>query len=194
MAFKDPIARPYPRLPGDYDTRLHFLHRAIEDNQDTIRFLDTKAAFCVTLFSGMVAVSLQHTLTNAFIRHVVFPAFIAVVACGLLTSLRVIFPRSRPHGSGGAPASPKFFIGHDRDHRWIRHTLFNPKGNILSETPASYAESMRNASDLDQLNSLSETAVAIAFIRQLKADRLHSAMYCLAVAILMFAILAIAEV
>ena len=41
----------------EYGSRLEFLYKAVEDTQNTIRFLDTKAAFCVTLLSGMAAVA-----------------------------------------------------------------------------------------------------------------------------------------
>ena len=36
-----------------------FSTKSVEDTRGTIRFIDTKAAFCVTLLSGMVAGVLQ---------------------------------------------------------------------------------------------------------------------------------------
>ena len=175
------------REATDLYNRLHFLHWAIDDTQNTVRFLDTKAAFCVTLLSGMVAVSLEHPLAGNLAKHILFPIFIVVVACSLLVSLRVIFPTILPHSNGGPPASPRFFIGHNRVHHWIRHTLRNPRGNVLSETHESYIGSMHAADDDALLASMAETVVTLAFIRQVKSDRLHSAMYCLAAAVVMFA-------
>lgn len=173
------------REATDLYNRLHFLHWAIDDTQNTVRFLDTKAAFCVTLLSGMVAVSLEHPLTNNLVKHVLFPLFIVVVACSLLVCLRVIFPIIIPHGIGG-PVSPKFFIGHNKGHHWIRHTIRNPRHNVLSETRDTYLGSMHAGEDAALLASMSETVVTLAFIRQIKSDRLHAAMYCLTAGIILF--------
>jgi len=173
------------RESTDLYNRLHFLHWAIDDTQETVRFLDTKAAFCVTLLSGMTAVALEHPITNDLVKHIFFPIFIVVVAASLMVSLRVIFPIIIPHSSGG-PVSPKFFIGHNKGHHWIRHTVRNPRRNVLSETRETYLGSLHAADDPELLASMSETVVTLAFIRQIKSDRLHAAMYCLAAAIVLF--------
>jgi hypothetical protein len=181
------------RMGTDLYNRIHFLHWSIEDTQETIRFIDTKAAFCVTLLSGMVAVALEHKLEGELVRHVLFPVFIVVVAVSLLVCLRVIFPTIIPHGSKGAPASPKFFIGHNKGHHWVKHTMRNPTSNILSEDRASHTAAMHAANDMTLLDSLSETVITLAFIRQIKSDRLHSAMYCLTAAIFLFGAIMIAQ-
>jgi hypothetical protein len=187
----EPSSLPAEEVPGHKrpapDASIPFLHWAIEDTQNTIRFLDTKAAFCVTLLSGMVAVSLEHPLTSSLDRHVFFPIFIVVIAISLMIALRVIFPTFFPIGSGRPPATPKFFIGHDKGHHWIHHTIRNPRTNILSETPQSYIDSFHTAAGDDELlASMAETLVTISAIRQVKSDRLHSALYCLAAAIALF--------
>jgi len=173
------------REATDFYNRLHFLHWAIDDTQNTVRFLDTKAAFCVTLLSGMVAVALEHPLTGDLVKHVLFPIFIVVVAVSLMVCLRVIFPIIIPHGVGG-PVAPKFFIGHNKAHRWIRHTIRNPKHNVLSETRDTYLATLHAADDTAILASMAETVVTLAFIRQIKSDRLHAAMYCLTAGIVLF--------
>ena len=181
------------REATDFYNRLHFLHWAIDDTQNTVRFLDTKAAFCVTLLSGMVAVALEHPPTGNIVRHVLFPIFIIVVACSVMASMRVIFPTIIPHGAVRPPASPKFFIGHKKVHHWFHHTLRNPRTNILSESHATYLDSMHAANDTALLDSMSETAVTLAFIRQIKSDRLHSAMYSLGAAILLFVVIVVTQ-
>jgi hypothetical protein len=173
-------------MATDLYNRLHFLHWAIDDTQETVRFLDTKAAFCVTLLSGMVAVALEHPLEGALTKHILFPIFIVIVAASLMVSLRVIFPIILPHGTSGPPASPKFFIGHNKGHHWIKHTISNPRSNVLSENSTTYLTSLHAANDEALLTSMSETVVILASIRQIKSDRLHSAMYCLATAIVLF--------
>lgn len=191
---EDEIERHAARLSADgsvedFDTRIHFLHWVIDDTQDTVRFLDTKAAFCVTLFSGMVAVSLEHPLHAGRLVHVLFGIFITLAGCGLLCSLRVIFPTIRPHSGNGPRAGLKFFIGAVRGNRWLHHTLSNPRENIVTESHASYAQRVLASDEHEVISSMAETAVTLAFIRQLKSDRLHTAMYCLALAILLFAVI-----
>lgn len=178
----------------DPRTQIQFLHWAIEDTQRTIQFLDTKAAFCVTLMSGMVAVSLQHMPHLPILNHGLFPLYLVVSACGLLSSLRVIFPTARPHGAGGGPlVKAKFYIGPAAGNHWIQNTLRNPRKNIVSETTASYSDAVRSSADRELLDSMAETMVMISYIRQLKGDRLHSAMYCLGIAILLFTVIALAS-
>jgi len=85
-----------------FDTRLNFLYHVVEDTQNTIRFLDTKAAFCVTLLSGMTAVALQHPQSSRG-AHVLLGFFLAVVVVAVLVNLRVIFPvirASHPTANG----------------------------------------------------------------------------------------------
>jgi hypothetical protein len=186
------------RLGTDLHNRIHFLHWSIADTQETVRFLDTKAAFCVTLLSGMTAVALQHNIEGHFVRHILFPVFIAVIGISLLICLRVIFPTIVPHGvtparQNSEVPTPKFFIGHNAAHHWIHYTLQNPKSNILSEDRASHSASLRAADDSALLESLAETAVILAYIRQLKSDRLHSAMFCLAASVFLFGAVMIAQ-
>lgn len=171
----------------DFDHRLNFLYQIIEDTQDTVRFLDTKAGFCVTLLSGMAAVGLQHQTTRTGSHYAFFALFMAAEVCSILVCLRVIFPTIKPHINNGAPARPRFYIAHNKAHHWILHTVTNPNDNILSESKVSYFESLKHATDEDLLSSLSDTVLTLAFIRQIKSDRLHAAMFCLVASVFLFA-------
>jgi hypothetical protein len=170
--------------------RLYFLYKVIEDTQATIRFLDTKAAFCVTLVSGMAAVGLQKPLHHeqTMREHVLVSIFLAVVILTLLVCLRVIFPTIKPSGSFGAPAEPKFYIGHNKAHHWIKHTMSNRIDNILSETHDSYFPAVNTAEDADLLASLVDTVLMTALIRQVKSDRLHTALFLLMGSVFLFAV------
>ena len=129
--------------PEDFYNRIYFLYQIIEDTQETVRFLDTKAGFCVTLLSGMAAVSIQHPGTKPALHIVLFALFMAVEVCSILVCLRVIFPTVKPHINNGAPAKPRFYIAHNKAHHWVKHTLANPSDNILSESKISYFESLK---------------------------------------------------
>jgi hypothetical protein len=171
----------------DFYNRIYFLYQIIEDTQETVRFRDTKAGFCVTLLSGMAAVSIQHPGSKPAVHVVLFALFMAVEVCSILVCLRVIFPTVKPHINNGAPANPRFYIAHNKAHHWVKHTLANPSDNILSESKISYFESLKRASDEDLMSSLADTVLTLAFIRQIKSDRLHAAMFCLITSVFLFA-------
>ncbi len=178
-------ARPGP--DADFQSRLWFLYQIIEDTQGTVRFLDTKAAFCVTLLSGMAAVIVQHHESAPALHRVLFALFLLVEVIAIMVCLRVIFPTVKPHINSKAPAKPAFYVGHNKAHHWALHTLFNPADNILSESKASYFLSVKQASDEDLVSSLCDTVLTLAYIRQIKSDRIHAAMFCLIASVFLFA-------
>jgi hypothetical protein len=185
------VQRPETNL--DMHNRLEFLYQIIEDTQETVRFIDTKAAFCVTLLSGMAAVSIQHQGSRPALHYVLFALFMAAEVCSILVCLRVIFPTVKPHINKGAPAKPRFYIAHNKAHHWILHTLANPSDNILAESKVSYFESLKQATDEDLMSSLADTVLTLAFIRQIKSDRLHAAMFCLIASVFLFAAIMLAS-
>lgn len=170
----------------EYSSRLEFLYRSVEDTQNTIRFIDTKAAFCVTLLSGMVAGVLQ-----SHARHgTLFLAFMAAVGLSLMVCLRVIFPVIKPHKAVAAtPAKrlPKFFVSHQPAHHWLRHTFSNSVDGVLCEDHDSYTAAVRDATDDDMLTAMCDEVLMVSLIRQIKTDRLHTAMYALLGTVALFA-------
>jgi hypothetical protein len=180
---EEPVIHPVE----DFYNRIYFLYQIIEDTQETVRFLDTKAGFCVTLLSGMAAVSLQHPGSKPALHIVLFALFMTVEVCSILVCLRVIFPTVKPHINNGAPAKPRFYIAHNKAHHWVKHTLANPSDNILSESKITYFESLKQATDEDLMSSLADTVLTLAFVRQIKSDRLHAAMFCLITSVFLFA-------
>jgi hypothetical protein len=183
----EPDPHEPPHEPHDLASRLEFLLRIIEDTQDTVRFLDTKAAFCVTLLSGMAAITLQHPSAHHQTHHALFILFMATIVGSLLVCLRVIFPTVKPNIGQAPPAKPRFYIGHNKAHHWLIHTLTNPDDNILSESKTSYMHSLERSTDHHLMSSLAETVLTLAFIRQIKSDRLHTAMFCLICSVFLFA-------
>lgn len=177
---------------SEYDSRLNFLYRVTDDTQNTIRFLDTKAAFCVTLLSGMVAGALQRPIPAHGLHRLLFVAFMALTILSIMVCLRVIFPTIKPSASIFGSRGPKFFIGHNRAHHWILHTIRDRVGDVLSETHKSYVKTMTDTTDYDLLNSMCDEVLMVALIRQVKSDRLHAAMFCLAATVLLFAAVMVA--
>ena len=177
---------------SEFDSRLNFLYRVTEDTQNTIRFLDTKAAFCVTLLSGMVAGALQRPVPAHGLHRVLFVAFMALTVLSIMVCLRVIFPTIKPSNSILGSRGPKFFIGHNKAHHWILHTLKDRVGDVLAETHKTYVNTMTETTDYDLLNSMCDEVLMVALIRQVKSDRLHAAMFCLAGTVLLFAAVMVA--
>jgi hypothetical protein len=166
--------------------RLQFLYQVTEDTQGTIRFLDTKAAFCVTLLSGMAAVGWQRPHEASAHYRPLLSCFLAVTVTSLAVCMRVIFPTIRPSGSFAAGAEPKFYIGHNKRHHWFLHTFRSPVNEVLSETHSTYLASLERATDGDLLASMCDTVLTLALIRQFKSDRLHAAMFCMTASVLLF--------
>ncbi len=173
-----------------YTSRLEFLFKAVEDTQNTIRFLDTKAAFCVTLLTAMMVAFFHFSNRHRHYPH----AHLLLVALFAGSSLiclslcvRVIFPTIHLQGafSVAAAAGPPFFLVPEWQRNRLRDTLGNPPPKGLEATHASYTASVLAASDLDLVESMCDEVVTISFLRQVKSDRLH-----LAILVLLFTMFA----
>jgi hypothetical protein len=170
--------------------RLEFLFKVVEDTQNTIRFLDTKAAFCVTLLTAMMLATLQFSNFHRPYPHAhlflvgVFAIF-ALICLSLC--VRVIFPTVHLQGafSGTVAAGPAFFLVPKQQRHRLRDILSNRQPNELETTHASYTASVLAASDLDLVRSMCDEVVTISFLRQVKSDRLH-----LAIQVLFFTVIA----
>lgn len=176
----------------EFVSRLDFLKEAVKDTQETIRFLDTKAAFSVTLLSAMVAGVLEPSHTHVEHSHAhewLLVLFIAVVGLSLVANLRVIFPVIKPPMAPprhGARPLPKFFIPPHRSHHWIRHTFSSNMPHVLAEDYTSYSSTFEAATDPDLLHAMCDEVLMVSHIRQIKADRLRLSMYLLATGIVVF--------
>jgi hypothetical protein len=176
--------------PVDYTSRLYFLYKAVDDTQNSIRFIDTKAAFCVTLLSGMVAVALRTGSDHVTKLHrIAVILFLVSVALTLLICLRVIFPVIKPPNApspGTGRSLPKYFIPHRKEHRWRRHIFSGSVENVLADDHRSYSAALLSANDADIFLSMCDELLMVSLIRQIKSDRLQAAMFLLVLAIVFF--------
>jgi hypothetical protein len=174
----------------DFSSRLNFLYKAVDDTQLTIRFIDTKAAFCVTLLTCMVAGSLQADQnSHSLIHRFSFFLFLVSVGLTLLICLRVIFPVIKPQSASSIDSSrvlPKYFIHQQRDHHWIRHALSSSVGDVLDDDHASYTATLSAATDADLFSSMCDELLMVSLVRQIKSDRLQSVIFPLIAAIVCF--------
>lgn len=185
------MEKPVSELES-YENRLEFLYKAVEDTQNTIRFLDTKAAFSVTLLSGMAAVVLQSKHSGQqFLPVAALSLFIVFTSFTLFFCMRVIFPVLKPpsdHSRHTTRTIPKFYVNQHRSHHWLRHTLTNDASDVLCEDRASYTNSLMGANDNDLLVAMCDELLMVSLVRQIKADRLRTVQYTLAAAIVLFAV------
>jgi hypothetical protein len=172
-----------------YSSRLEFLYKIVEDTQNTIRFIDTKAAFCLTLLSAMAAGALQRPHQPTLTHRVLFAIFIVAVALSVLICLRVIFPTIKPHGLHLGARGPKFFISNNKRHAWLIHTLSTNTDKVFTETHETYFAKFASATDADLLSSMCDEVLSISLIRQIKGDRLHAAMFSVVFALVVFVVL-----
>ncbi len=174
-----------------YTSRLEFLYKVVEDTQNTIRFLDTKAAFCVTLMTAMMAAAFQFSSAHHRFPHAHFfllGVFAAITLVCLSICVRVIFPTVHLQGrfSGSSPAGPAFFLVPKQQRHRLRDTLGNQPPEGLETTHATYLASVMAASDADLLSSMCDEVVTISFLRQVKSDRLHLAIQVLSLTVIAF--------
>ncbi|HZD48001.1 MAG TPA: hypothetical protein VE178_04580 [Silvibacterium sp.] len=176
---------------ADFNSRLWFLYNIVADVQGTIRFLDTKAGFCVTLLTAMMAAAFQFSGPHhAYpLAHSLLRGVFAVLALACLSiCVRVIFPTVHLQGSFSiiAPAEPAFFLVPKMHGHKLRYTLGNQAPEGLEMTHASYTASVMAASDADLVRSMCDEVVTISFLRQVKSDRLHLGIQVLALTVLAF--------
>lgn len=172
------------------DNRLTFLYNLISDTQETIRFIDTKAGFCVTLLTAMMAAgfsSLGPAHHSGTLHMALQGAFALTTLFTLIVCIRVIFPTVHLQGtfSANGPASPLFFLPHDpKRSRW--KSLLDNRTNPLGIKHDDFSSSVLGASDTDLVQSLCDDVIVVSAIRTLKSDRLHVAIVGLSVTIALF--------
>jgi hypothetical protein len=174
----------------EQENRLQFLYNVVRDTQDTIRFLDTKAGFCVTLLTAMMAVTfgpLSHGLHGGPAHHTLLAVYAAGTVFTLAMCLRVIFPTIHLQGkfSASGPASPAFFLPHKRNRSMVR-AVWDPGTNPLAITHDTYLGDVLRATDADLIRSICDEVIVVSAIRQLKADRLHVAIVSLFLVVTLF--------
>jgi hypothetical protein len=177
--------------PFEYSTRLEFLYRIVSDSQETIRFLDTKAAFCVTLLTAMMAAAfgpLAQTHRFHLAHAIALGVFTAATLLTLGLCLKVIFPTVHLQGAFSAtgPASPAFFLPHKHSRYRVLRSVWNAGEYPLNVAHDQYQASVVNARDIDLVHSMCDEVITVSVLRQVKADRLRAAITGLSLAVVCF--------
>jgi hypothetical protein len=177
--------------PFEYSTRLEFLYRIVVDSQETIRFLDTKAAFCVTLLTAMMAAAFgplaqTHRFHQAHVIALGVFAFTTLLTLALC--LKVIFPTVHLQGTFSAtgPASPTFFLPHKPDPHRVFKSVWYVGSYPLNVPHDEYLRSVVNARDIELVHSMCDEVITVSTLRQVKSDRLRAAILGLTCTVVFF--------
>lgn len=187
-------------LESGAEARLEFLYKAIEDTQNTIRFIDAKAAFAAAII-GYVADKLVNNLHHYLPwnaqptwRELLFAvsAFFTFIAATLI--FKILFPTVNPVEHVHAPKNltPEFFVTplHPKSllALWSGHKTFSK----LRRSHRDYMHSLRQPSE-----SLEETLAGellkTSYIREIKMLRLAGLGCAMLIALILFVALAISE-
>lgn len=182
---------------GDRTNTLTFLYKIIDDNQATIRFLDTKAGFGIAVLGAIVGkVLLDQDQLFALKSHgplIVMLSSIFGLSVILAATLgfRTVFPTVNPAQNVSFPddLEPRFFISRFSRRRLLRLFSSNKKFATLETTHTAYCTALREAS-AERLESIVAAEVLkLSFIRQLKTDRLGAFAKMLVLTVILFTIL-----
>jgi hypothetical protein len=175
----------------EHESRLEFLYSVVKDSQETIRFLDTKAGFCVTLLTAMMAAAfgpLAHPTNHRYLHDAGITGFTVTTLFALMICLRVIFPTIHLQGtfSAAGPAAPAFFLPPKGNRSKFRALWGGGGASPLGLTHDNYMADVMKATDIDLVRSMCDEVILVSAIRQLKSDRLHAAIITLFLAMALF--------
>jgi hypothetical protein len=177
--------------------RLEFLYKALDDNQNLIRFLDAKAAFAVAVLSAMIGEILAHLDTyfpwggqpawRQFLLLVF--GFGGTLGAGLVGL--IIFPTINPaaHTQLLPSNGPTFFLSQLKPKKWVRILSGNPRFSGLAEGHLEYLHQVSAANSMDIIRVISGEVLKVSYIRQIKTDRLKALALVLAGCTVIFVIL-----
>ena len=159
---------------------LTFLYKIIDDNQATIRFLDTKAAFGIAILGAIVSKLLDPDQINACRSHgaiamIVSAVLILLVVLSAFLGFRTIFPVINPAANVSFPddLQPKFLIFEFGRKSILRLFSSSKRFSTLKTTYAEYSAAVERATVRELEAVTTAEVLKLSFIRQLKTDRLQ---------------------
>jgi hypothetical protein len=184
-------------LPASRQQQLEFVYKSLEDNQNTIRFLDAKTAFAVALLSAMaekILSSLGNYLPHggqAIWRLSLFLGFASALFLAGIIAVRIIFPSSNPSANCrfSSVFKPPFFLCEMNPRRFGRIFTSNPAFSRLAQDHEEYLNQVRSADSDALLNVLCAEVLKVSYIRQIKADRLKALAHATATCVFLFIVL-----
>jgi hypothetical protein len=181
-------------MAEDESHTLTFLYKIVDDNQETIRFLDTKAGFGIAVLGAIVGKVLfdQDQLT-AFKSHgpmvlALSVAFALVVVLSAFLGFKTVHPTINPAQNVSFPddLEPKFFIYKFSCCRFLRLFSNSKKFATLETTHTAYCAALRESTPEKLESIVAAEVLKLSFIRQMKMDRLRAFAWALIVTVILF--------
>jgi hypothetical protein len=195
-------AGPIPEQPKtDTSQQLSFLYKALDDNQNLIKFLDAKAAFAVALLSAMAGKVLSNFEAyfpwhqQSMWRHLIILGFgLSAIVTAVLVGL-IVFPTINPAlNTRLAPHSgPIFFLTQLEPKSWLRIFSRSPTFSRLVQDHGEYHAQITTADNEVLLRIVSGEVLKVSYIRQIKADRIKALVFPLVACSILFAIIMVSD-
>jgi hypothetical protein len=158
---------------------LEFLYKILDDNQGTIRFLDTKAAFGIAVLGAVVDKLLDPEQLAALKSHghvttvLLIMLLVAILLCAFL-GFETVFPVVNTAKNVSFPDNlePRFFISTFSRNRILSLFSSSEKYSMLKATHAEYCAALDQATDGHYESVMAAEVLKLSFIRELKTFRL----------------------
>lgn len=178
----------------DNSYRLSFLYKIIDDSQETIRYLDTKAGFGIAILGAILGKFLLDEAQLHAIRSHGSMIIALFVVLGILMVIsaalgfKTVFPMINPAENVSFPdvLEPKFFISELGVSHPLRHLFSGKRFATLGVTHAEYCRSLREANAETIESILAAEVLKLSFIRQMKTDRLTQFAFSLILTVSLF--------
>lgn len=162
------------------EKKIAFLEKALDDAQETIRFLDSKTAVAITIvgayFIGLL-IAAENLVEywkyySLFFTFLLFTSVLGLIICVVIIK-RIIRPTENPKDNielNGAPLPELNFYIAPNAHKWW-FAFSNSPRHKLKCTYADYLNKVNAADSATIINSLSFEVLKVSFIRNIKNDR-----------------------
>lgn len=169
------------------DAKLNFLYKAIEDAQQAIRFIDTKASILFLFFGIFVSMigtglptyakyywHMPRSLQQLFVVMIVI--FLFFVTVSIVLAIKVIFPRSNPSQHIKTASMPKeIFYIYKLNSDWKDCFIDRNKTMLQTSFEDYFAKYKEMKDEFDIEKELIHELLKVSYIRELKIMRLRKA-------------------
>lgn len=168
------------------DTKFDFLTTAISDTQETIRFIDSKAAFSTIIIGGMLAllfsdyekICQNYCPAPWYVKILLWISLIGILG-SVYCLIKVIMPVKKTYCK---EITPRFYLGAPKSIS----TKLSPKKMEIHPPIEEYQKQINGANDEDLIKSLTCELYTVSFIREVKTQRLNNLLVFLAVSAVFF--------
>ena len=188
-------------VPQNSDQQLAFLYKVLDDNQDLIRFIDTKAAFVVALLSAMLGKVLAD-LGKYFPRgeQPVWRQFLVLFFFGAISAAafivaRIIFPTGNPTVNTRLlpHVGPHFYLWELIPKGWGRIFSNRAKHSQLAHDHGEYLHAVMASDSATLMHVVAGEVLKVSYIRQIKMERFTWLARVSAVSVILFVFLMAAD-